>query len=61
MKNLRSNIKLYKELKELWYWLGFYIWVENWRKASEISNKIDELKEEHRIINFFAYTFHAWW
>ena len=50
---------MYKELKELWDWLGFCVWVGNWRKASETSNKIDEIAKNHKIANFFAMMFHA--
>ena len=54
MKRLHSNIELYKELKELWNWLNLYVWMEYWKKAIEVANKIDKLKEGHEVINFFA-------
>ena len=59
MKYLHFNIELYKELKELWDWLGFCIWMGNWKKASETSNKIDKIGKNHKIINFFACIFCA--
>ena len=55
-----NNIELYKELKELWDWLGFCMWVGNWRKVNETFDRINELKKNHYIINFFAYLFRAW-
>ena len=49
----------YKELKELWDWLDFCVWVGNWRKANETSSKIDEIAKNHKIANFFAMMFYA--
>lgn len=51
---------VYKELKELWDWLGFCMWVGNWRKVNEKYNEISKLKEGHKVANFFACLFHAW-
>lgn len=61
MRSLHFDMETYKELKELWDWAGFCIWVGNWRKANETFDKIDELKKGHKLANFFAYIFHAWW
>ena len=54
-------MEIYKKLKELWDWVGFCIWVGNWRKANETFDKIDELKKGHKLANFFACMFHTWW
>ena len=51
---------VYKELKELWSWLDFCVWVGNWRKASETCDRIDKLKQRHKIANFFARLFYVW-
>lgn len=59
-KKIKANIELYKELKDLWEWLGFCIFMNNWKKASITCDKIDKLKQHHCIINFFAYQFRMW-
>lgn len=54
-------MKIYKELAELWDWAGFCLWVGNYRKANETFDRIDKLKEGHRIANFFACLFHPFY
>lgn len=49
----------YKELKKLWERLSYYIYMGYWPKANNICNRIDELKEGHKIANFFAWLFHT--
>lgn len=53
-----KNIKTYKELKYLWSWLDFILWCGNWKKAEETCQKIEIIKKQHPIINFFAMIFH---
>ena len=53
-----KNMKIYKELKNLWSWLGFVLWCGNWRKAEETCQKIDTIAKQHPIINFFAMILH---
>ena len=36
-----KNMKIYKELKNLWSWLSFVLWCGNWRKAEETCQKIE--------------------
>ena len=49
----------YKYLKKLWERLSYYVNMGYWDKANNISNKIDEQKQSHRLANFFACVFHA--
>jgi len=53
-----KNMKIYKELKLLWSWLGFVLWYGNWRKAEETCRKIDIIAKQHPIINFIAMVSH---
>ena len=47
--------KTYKELREYWSFLGFCIWMGNWKKASWIcNNRIAPLAREHPILDFIA-------
>ena len=57
-KPILKNMKIYKELKSLWSWLGFVLWCGNWRKAEETCKKIDIIAKQHPIINFFAMMLH---
>ena len=47
-----------KQAIALWDWLGFYIWMENWRRANMQCDRIDEFKKEHPIRNFIEMLVH---
>ncbi len=51
--------KTFKELREYWNFLGFCIWVGNWKKASWIcDNRIIPLEKEHPVLSFIAMLIH---
>ena len=55
MQFLSTNMIIFKELREYWDFVGFCLWLGNWKKASYVcENLIDPLAKEHPILNFFA-------
>lgn len=50
--------KAFKEGQELWDWLGFCLFMNNFRKANDACDKIDEYEKRHPILNAIAMWFH---
>ena len=51
-------MKAYRELVELWDWLGFYIFMMRWDKANVVCHEIDAYKEPHPIAYYLSWLFH---
>ena len=55
MRKIKKTLDTLKELYEYWSFLGFCLWVGNYKKASWIcENKIDPIAREHPILNFIT-------
>ena len=51
-------MKAYRELVELWDWLGFYLFMQRYDKASAVCGEIDAYKESHPIAYYLSWLFH---
>ena len=57
LKHLHFNIKVFKELKDLYDMYGFFAWSRNWPSVNKCSEHIKELQADYPIENFFASLF----
>lgn len=60
MKRLKELKQNYKVGKELWENLSYFVFMQQWSKASYISNEIDVYKRVHPVPNFFVKP-HLWY
>lgn len=51
MSKTMDNLRYVMQLR---YWLGFYIWMGDWRRANMQCDRIDEFKKEHPVCNFIG-------
>lgn len=56
-KELKQN---YRVGKELWENLSYFVFMQQWNKASYISDEIDVYKRAHPALNFFVKP-HLWY
>lgn len=55
-------MKIFKEIMNEWNWLGFVIWVGNWRKAQESCQRLDKYKKNHSVIYWITcFLPHCFW
>lgn len=40
-----------KYAKDLWYWLDYYVYMQQWESARKQSKKIKRFTEQHPVIN----------
>lgn len=50
----------FKYASELWNYLSYCIFMGDWDKARNISERIEVFTAEHPIIGFFARWLHVW-
>lgn len=60
MKIIKELKKNYKTGKELWKNLSYFVFMQQWSKASYISDEIDIYKRAHPVLNFFVKP-HLWY
>lgn len=48
---LNSICEKLKYAKNLWHWLDYYVYMQQWESARKQSKKIKRFTEQHPVIN----------